>query len=381
MQSPDDSLPRVLHFRSSIGFYGAENVIYNLARTYRGPMMTVCLSDAREPHTELCDRLKAEGYNAATIASSGAFDPGTIRRLIRIGRAFRPDILHVHEYKTTIIGWLAARWLRVPVVSTLHGFVGGTASVRRYEALEARILPRLAGIAAVSRNTAERAREMGVPGDRLTIIPNGIDLQRFQPADRHAPARRSLGLAESGFLVALVGRLSEEKGHEYVISAVAGLADAGIDAQAVFAGDGHLRETLVEKALTAGVAGRVHMPGNIADAAVVYHASDVVVLPSFKEGLPLTVLEAGACARPVIATDVGEISRIIVDKKTGIVIPAGDAKALADALAYLAAKPEERESMGRAARKRIEKHYSAHAMASAYTDLYCRLSKRRNPVS
>ncbi len=194
---------------------------------------------------------------------------------------------------------------------------GGTASERRYEAQYAMIMPRQAGISADSRNTSQSSLEMGVPGDRLTIIPNGIDLQRFQPADRHAPARRSLGLAESGFLVALVGRLSEEKGHEYVISAVAGLADAGIDAQAVFAGDGHLRETLVEKALTAGVAGRVHMPGNIADAAVVYHASDVVVLPSFKEGLPLTVLEAGACARPVIATDVGEIQPYHRGQKNG----------------------------------------------------------------
>ena len=381
MQSPDESLPRVLHFRSSIGFYGAENVIYNLAHAYRGPMMTVCLSDAREPHTELCDRLSADGYNAATIASSGAFDPGTIRRLIRVGRAFRPDILHVHEYKTTIIGWPAARWMRLPVVSTLHGFVGGTASVRRYEAMEAKILPRLAGVAAVSRNTADRAREMGVSEDRLTIIPNGIDLLRFQPSDRQASARRSLGLAEAGFLVALVGRLSQEKGHEYLISAIAGLVDAGIDAHAVFAGDGQLREALVEKALTSGVAGRIHMPGNIADAAVVYHASDVVALPSFKEGLPLTVLEAGACARPVIATDVGEIIRIIVDRKTGIIIPTGDAKALTDALAFLARKPEERESMGRAARKRIEKHFSAQSMASAYTDLYCRIARTRNPVS
>ncbi len=81
--------------------------------------MTVCLSDAREPHTELCDRLKAEGYNAATIASSGAFDPGTIRRLIRIGRAFRPDILHVHEYKTTNIAG-SRPVVACAVVSPLH---------------------------------------------------------------------------------------------------------------------------------------------------------------------------------------------------------------------------------------------------------------------
>jgi glycosyltransferase involved in cell wall biosynthesis len=365
MGAPDRGIPRVLHLRSSCGLYGAEGVIHGLVRSYAGPSTVLCLADAREPHTELCDLLAAEGRDAGTLSSRGALDPALIFRFAAAVRRIRPDVIHTHDYKSDTVAWLAARLpgARLPLVATMHGVVRTSAALRRYERLDARVLRRFAAVAAVSDGTMEIGLEYGIPRARLTLVPNGVDTAAFRPSPR-AEARRLLGIPPDGPLIGVVGRLSEEKGQRILLEAFSrgeGLSPARL----AVVGDG---PTAADLKAIAGA--RVHFLGRREDMPGVYPAFDVLALPSLTEGLPLTILEAAACGVPAVASRVGDVHKAVVASRTGVLVPPADAAALADALADILADENRREAMGRAARAHVTEHFSEGAMAAAYAAIY-----------
>jgi glycosyltransferase involved in cell wall biosynthesis len=210
---PDEaSIPRVLHLRSSCGFYGAEGMIHNLVRAYPGETLTVCFDDRREPHVELAARLDAEGFRAQTLPSSGAFDPLAPVRFAGILRSFRPDIVHSHDYKSDTLAWLTGRRRGARIVSTLHGNLRTTAALARYEKLDAWLLRRFDRVAAVSAERRQEALAYGVHPSRVEVVPNGVDTGLFRPLPDRQGLRRHLSVPDEGLLAGVVGRLSAEKG-------------------------------------------------------------------------------------------------------------------------------------------------------------------------
>jgi glycosyltransferase involved in cell wall biosynthesis len=369
-----EAMPRVLHLRSSCGLYGAEGVIHGLARSYAGPSTVLCLSDVREPHTELCDLLAAEGRDAGTLPSRGALDPALIFRFAAAVKRIRPDVVHTHDYKSDTVAWLAARLpgARLPLVATMHGVVRTSAALRRYERMDARVLRRFSAVAAVSDGTMEIGREYGIPKARLTLIPNGVDTAAFRPSPR-AEARRLLGIPADGPLIGVVGRLSEEKGQRVLLEAFTGAERLG-SARLAVVGDGPMAEEL-----KAFAGERVHFLGRREDMPLVYSAFDVLALPSLTEGLPLTILEAAACGVPAVASRVGDVHKAVLASRTGILVPPGDGAALAEALAAMLVDEDQREAMGRAARAHVTDHFSERAMANAYAAVYRNVTGRSAP--
>jgi len=374
---PDASAPRVLHLRSSCGLYGAEGVIMDLVRHYPGASLTVCLADARDPHTELCDRLASEGGCAEALPSRGAFDPVLVLRFARLLRRVKPDVIHTHEYKSDALAFLATRALpaarRVPLVATMHGVVRTTGALRRYERLDARVLRRFDAVVAVSAGTSAIAREYGVGGARLHVIPNGVDTARFRPGRDRASARERLGVPPDGALIGMVGRLSEEKGPDILLEAFAAVEG---EARLVYIGDGPMLEPLRARAAAMGLSERVTFAGRRDDMEQAYAALDVLALPSLSEGLPLTVLEASACGVPVVASDVGDVGRVLPHGEAGLLVAPGEPGALTIALTGCIAEPDRARAMAETARRRVEGSWSAAALARAYEDVYRRVSGR-----
>jgi teichuronic acid biosynthesis glycosyltransferase TuaC len=230
-----------------------------------------------------------------------------------------------------------ARLLGVPAVVKLHGsdlnVLSELPSVRR---LLQRSLPRAARVVAVSRGLAEKARALGVPAERIALVPNGVDRQLFQPQDR-AEARRELGLdIGKRPLILYVGRLEQAKGTGDLLAAFQKVAAARPDPVLAMVGEGSDGERCREAAVA--LPGRVLAPGprRLVEVARWMAACDLLVLPSWNEGTPNVILEALASGRRVVATRVGGIPDVITSPAQGELVPPRDPEALARALIHAA---------------------------------------------
>ncbi len=205
--------------------------------------------------------------------------------------------------------------------------------------------------------TGEKLREQlmrdnGIEGNMLTSVPTGIDLKRLQPGDR-AAARLALDLPLNASIIGIVATLRDWKGHVYLIEAFERLRNEGKfrDLHLAMVGDGPQHANLRQLIAARGLQASITMPGNQSQVAPWLHAFDVFCLPSYaNEGVPQALMQAMACALPVIATPIGSTAEIVENEVTGLLIPPKDSGALHDALARLIADPVLRERLGGAAR-------------------------------
>lgn len=290
-----------------------------------------------------------------------------LRGLAALAR-LRPDIVHAHNPTSLHYAVLAKRVSRARVVMTDHG--QGRGSVRTPSAQEWSGLDHLV---AVSQAVADRVQNPALAG-RTSVIHNGVDLA---PARRdRAVVRAELGLGD-GPVGVIVARIDSLKGHDTLLHALAQLRDQQVPLTMLIVGDGAERANRERLAEELGLdAGLVRFLGFRSDVREILAASDLFVLPSLTEGLPLSVLEAMSQGLPTIATRVGGIPELIHDGQHGLLVPPNDREALAQALARLASSPDRRQILGAAAFERARDEFSFDAMTHAYEALYARLCPR-----
>lgn len=210
----------------------------------------------------------------------------------------------------------------------------------------------------------------GLKKNRIRVIYNGINLGRFETSGRSNDLRHQLGISPETRLVTTIARLAEVKGHRFLIEAAASLKDRFPRVHYLFVGDGPLRQELEEQADRLGLSGHVIFTGFRDDIPDILCASDIIVLPSLAEGMPLSVLEAMVSGKPIIATDVGS-NREVLDAKIGCIVPPSDAKQLALALdALLSVSNAELSAMGKVARQFAVAHHAEERMASELMEFY-----------
>jgi sugar transferase (PEP-CTERM/EpsH1 system associated) len=288
--------------------------------------------------------------------------------LYRLFRRERPHVVHTHAWGTLLEGLVAARLARVPVV--IHG-EHGTLQLRPYQ----RWLQRLGWSAAddvlsVSSRLADKiASETGFSRAAIRVLPNGVDLSRFDRIDR-AATRAALGLSADARVAVTVGRLVPVKDQRTLLEALALLHRDQVPATLLVAGDGPLRESLEAQAVTLGIAPQVRFLGHRPDVEQILGAADVFVLSSASEGMSNTILEAMACRLPVVATHVGGADEMVIDGETGYLVPPGAPRPLADALAPLLTDAGRARTMGVAGRLRAEQEFSLSGMLRRYESLY-----------
>jgi L-malate glycosyltransferase len=359
--------PHVLHVRSSAGMYGAEYVVLGLAPALaaQGIGSTVlCLENYLLGRQPLHDAARDRGVACDLLPCRGRFDLGTVRALRRHLDAHERPLLHVHDYKSAFHAWLARGRRDVPIVATSHGLFATDRALRLYERIEAWLARRATYVCLVAdamRATYERA---GVAPERIVTVANGIDTDRFRPGI--APASRAeLGLDAGDFVFGATMRLTEQKNPLLLVDAFADVLRELPHAALVVAGDGPLRDAMLMRAATLGVAPRLRLPGARGDVEHLYAMFDCFVLPSLYEGLPLALLEAMASERPVVATAVGQVPDVLAG--TGVApVPPGDRAAFAQAMLRAAREPQPVAAL----RARVVDRHSVARMAAEYATIY-----------
>ena len=312
-------------------------------------------------------------------------DLRALGQLARLIRRFRPDIVHTHTAKAGFVGRSAAllAGARPIVVHTYHGHVlkgyFGATKTALYRGLErgaARFTDRLIG---VSQATVDELVELGIaPRERFIVVPLGLALEPFAALEPEPDlgARHELGLSTEEVLLTYVGRVVPIKRLDLLLEALALTRRDGVRAQLAIAGDGEIRPGLEATARRLGIAESVRFLGYRRDLPKLAAASDAAVLSSDNEGTPVSLIEAAAAARPAIATDVGGV-REVVDEESGILVPPGDAAALAEGIERLAQSPDTRARLGRQARRRALARFSAERLIEDIDTLYRGLLAQR----
>jgi glycosyltransferase involved in cell wall biosynthesis len=302
-------------------------------------------------------------------------------RLARLIRKERPQILHTHTAKAGTVGRVAARLAgsRKPpiVVHTFHGHVlrGYFGPVRTllFRLLERWLASGTTALIAVSPQVRDDLVSLGVaPRERFVVIRLGIELdERVAPDENgRGESRRYLGIPGDRFAVGWIGRMTAVKRTDDVLIAFKSLRDSGVDAVLCMVGDGPDRITLEERAHELGVARDTIFLGYQEDVAPFYAAFDVLVLPSGNEGTPVTVIEALAAERPVVATRVGGVPDVVRDGEDGFLVEAGATDDLADRLGRLARDPALRARMGKKGRERVLPRYAVERLVDDVDGLY-----------
>jgi glycosyltransferase involved in cell wall biosynthesis len=321
-------------------------------------------------------------------------DAVTVVKLFRLFLRERPDIVHTHTAKAGTVGRVAGflyRWLTpgtlvgkpraCKFVHTYHGHVFhsyyGRRRTRMFLAIE-RLLARLATDRLIVVSEQQRAEigndfRVGRQG-QIKVIPLGLDLGLFADhASRRAQFRQELGIDDETILVGIVGRLTEIKNHRMFLNSAARLkGQKGL--RFVVIGDGSLRGVLEQQARSLGLESDVIFTGGRRDPEYFYPALDIVALTSLNEGTPLTLIEAMANARPVVATAVGGVVDLLADGR-GICVPSGDEGAFAAALSSLAADRQLQKELGARGREFVERVYRKERLIEDIKSLYEELMK------
>jgi glycosyltransferase involved in cell wall biosynthesis len=299
-------------------------------------------------------------------------------RLARIIRAVRPDVVHTHTAKAGAVGRAAALLAgrRPVVVHTFHGHVlrgyfgrVGTLVFRAIETALARVTDRLV---AVSPEVRDELVSLGVaPASKFTVIRLGIELEPRVSFDGDPlEVRRRLGIDADRFVVGWFGRMTAVKRTDDLLTTLARLRERGVDALLLLVGDGDDRERLEQRAHDLGLARACLFLGYQEDVAAWYAVCDAVVLTSASEGTPVTIIEALAAARPVVATAVGGVPDVVDEGETGFLVSPGDTEALAERLEALAHDPARRAAMGEAGRERVLSRYAVERLVGDVDALY-----------
>ena len=353
---------RILHLRQGTALYGADRAVLALSAATGTPYEPIVGTIVRPGAPDaLSEEARRRGLRALRFESAGRLDFACAREVARAAREQGVQLLHAHDFKALFVAVLAGLLARVPVVATFHGDTRSTVAVRAYE-LIARLLGNFTrGVTAVSR-TLEQTLRRWVPAAPVSFVPNGLPAARPISSGERAQARAALGLDDSAYCIAVVGRLSVEKGHRVLFEAVRRLPGRPV---LLIAGDGPLRDELRASARDLDA----RFLGYLDDARAVFAAADVIALPSLTEGLPLVALEALALGRCLLASAVGELPELL-SEGAGMLVPPGDAAALSEALATMENGEVRARIEGRALAR--AGRYGAAEMASAYAALYGR---------
>ena len=338
----------------------------------RGHHVAPVLPARRNPW--LRNQFRDLGFDPLTFTSRGPLDPVCLAEIAGLIRGTRADVVHTHEFFTSVYGGAAAWLLRTPHVMTMHG--GRYYAGRGYRRAALRWATRRSrGVVGVSDATAtDLSRTLRIPEDRVRVVRNGV---RPRPGDP-TRLRRELGVAADETLIVAVGNLYPVKGHIVLLRALA-LLDETPGAprwRLAIAGRGGEESALRSFSETRGWANRVHLLGFRDDPDDVLAAADVFALPSLSEGLPLALAEAMWAGKAVVASRTGGIPEVVTHGVNALLAPPGDERTLASCVGDLLADPTLRARLGAAARARAEQELSVDRMVDAYVRLYADAQRR-----
>jgi len=359
----------VLHTESSLGWGGQENRTLNEMlglRELGHTALLACRSGAK-----LGARAREAGFEVFETPMRNALDIPAILRLRRFMRETRPDIVNTHSGRDTQLAGMAARLLarRPRIVRTRHLALPITSRFT-YSVLPDHVV-------TVSEHVARYLASAGVPADRITAVPTGIDLARYAAPPGGGTLRAELGLPAEAPLVGTVAILRRKKGHAELLEAIPAVLARFPDAHFVFAGDGPQRENIERRIAELGLGNNVHLLGLRRDVVNVLASLDLFVLPTHQEALGTAFVEAGALGLAAVGSRVDGVPEIVGAGETGLLVPVNNPPALADAIVELLNDAALRQRMGEAARQKVAAHFSRTAMVAGMVGVYRQVLAKR----
>lgn len=362
------SSPRVLQVVLQLNPGGTERLVVEIVRRlHRRFPMAVCCLDAPG---QWADRLTAIGVEVIALQRQAGFQLGLARGVARVARHHRSTVLHCHHYSPFVYGRLAS--VLVPgsrVVFTEHGRLSDAPPSAKRRLATSLLTAGVSQLYAVSHDLRSHLLAEGFP-ERLAVIRNGIDAATAPSAAARDAARAALGVDRDVRLIGSVGRLDPVKDLRTLIGAFATAHRADSRVRLVILGDGPERAALEALIDAAGLADRARLLGHREDVAALLPGFDIYANSSITEGISLTILEAMAAERPVVVTSVGGNPEIVEHNVTGLLRPARDAEALAEALLLLSANPVLAARLGKAGRERVLAQFTLDQMVERYAQIY-----------
>jgi len=363
----------LLYFTNSVVRGGAEEHLLTLMRGLDRRLFRVDLVATPEVAGLIRPDLPAD----VELIPLGLRKPSDFKAAVRLSRIIRQrrvHILHSHLFYSSVfaspIGWLC----RVPVImETPHvreqwrsGWIKSRFLVDR---AVGRCIDRY--IAVSEANCRYLVESKGLPRHKITVVHNGVDLRRFDPA-HEVPAglKASLGFAAADPTLVCVGRLEPQKGHSVLIAAMPRVRSQFRKARLILVGEGSLGSAVAAQARALGLEDAVYFAGYQANVADWLALANVTVLPSLYEGLPIAAIESLAAGRPMVATAVDGTPEVIVDGKTGLTVPPGDPAKLAEAICKLLGDKELAGDLALAGRRWVVDRFSQELQVSRTQEVY-----------
>lgn len=369
---------KILFLSTSMGMGGADQQLLSAARELRArghDIMIVSLTALGAMGMEA----RAEGFPTESLGMArGVPDPRGLVRLVRLVRAWRPDVIHSHMVHANLLARVVRLLAPAPaLVSTIHNITEGGALLMAGYRVSNTLVDHMT---IISQAAADRfIRDRIVPSRLLTVIPNGVDARVFAQAAPEAreAMRRSLGLVDE-FAWLAVGRFELAKDYPTMLRAFAELRERRPNARLLLVGEGALQGETEALAAGLGLTPAVRFLGVRRDVPEVMRAADGYLMSSAWEGMPMVLLEAAAAALPIVTTNVGGTGEVVEDERTGFLVPARNPSALATAMERLMTLSEaQRRAMGDGGRERVMSRYSLNRVVERWEALYREVLERK----
>ncbi|MBI3878134.1 MAG: glycosyltransferase family 4 protein [Verrucomicrobia bacterium] len=371
-----DERIRILHVVLSLEPGGMENGVVNVARMLNPEEFEVHVA-CLERRGVYADRLPNPA-NCVVLDKPPGFSWPTVRRLVSLISRVQPHVIHSHNLGALVYSiWSTAWGFWKPILQGEHGQLVGEQGRPQMLRRRARYYARCAKVHTVSHSLRQHLVDLGLPAKRIVALVNGVDMKRFAPGDC-ATARRQIGIPVEGPVVGIVGRFDKIKRHAHMIEAFALLVRQLPGAQLLIVGGGGPERENVERLVRESPVGKqIHLVGFQGEPCPYYQAMDVLASPSIAEGLSNVILEAMACAVPVLCHGACGNTEVISHGVDGLVSDLKEVEGLARELHAALAGPERLAAMGRAARTKIEAKFSIANMVRQYEALYREIAGRR----
>jgi glycosyltransferase involved in cell wall biosynthesis len=364
----------ILHLRSTSGYGGgAEHVIFNICQNLPTELFNteICfLRPINEKEFPLLQLSKDKNIKAFDIPIRGKIDIKAILLLRTILKNKNIHIIHTHDYKADLYGYFASRKLNISIVSTMHGWIFNNKIDKLYYNIDKLFLKHFKLITCVSNPLIEMMISDGIPSSKLVYIPNSVDNIYLNKHSKSKHLHNIFNLSESIPIIGCIGRLRKEKGQICLLKAFNSIKEKCNNCHIVFVGDGPDKDYLEQYAVSNNIQNRIHFVNYQTNIINIYSEIDLLVLPSFTEGLPLVVLEAMAMGIPVIATNVGGVKDLVHENLTGQLIDSGNIHQMASAILRYFDNQEYFQTLAYEAKELINRYYSNNSIIHKYQSLY-----------
>jgi glycosyltransferase involved in cell wall biosynthesis len=356
---------------------GAEMMVYRLSEELRQRGHAIVPVGPAHGVGWLGDLFRRGGFSTEVFRLNRPIDPGCVRGLMQLFREHRIDAVHSHEFTMAVYGTAASQLLGLPHLITMHGGLTVCKALRRRIALRWAMRTSDYAVMVSCATQTQFAEDLGVDPSLFTVVPNGVPVQAGDPS----LVRAEFGIGKDDRVILAVGVLERHKGHRVLLEALARLVRSGFDQpwRLIIAGGGGGSEhqSLLDYVRAEGLGERVHIVTNRNDVPDLLALADVFVMPSLWEGLPMALLEAMVAGKAIVASAIAGIPEAVVDGREGILVPAGEVGALADALRLVLSDPARSKAMAAAALERSKAEFTIQVMADRYEALYANAWRKR----